>query len=482
MARRPGALPLLSFAMSLWWEARDDATHTLPAAAWRSLGGLAGALTRHADHVLDAMSEEERRAADQLLVRLVSAERTRARVARALLLDTAAAGPHAPRALERLVDAKLVMEVGDQVELAHEALITQWPRLRALIVSSGEDRAFRERVAAAARQWDVQGRPQGALWSDEQAIRLARWFAATNAPLDQLELSFVVAVKRRASRRRIIFRTALASVVLAALTFGLVATANEHEMEKRLRAATERASAKERAYVHSESRRLEDLAAANLERDPTAALRMADASYELEHESSLDVLAWDARARGVAVPLPAPGGLAPGGMPAPTVVVAPQTGFIAATSGGSVIVISPNSRDHASFRATDDPAGAPRAMAFSTSGEMLIVGASTGELSVAHAPAFARESVARCTGAVRRIWVTSGAAFFAQCSAGGGAAQVLWVDPRSKAARPVFEGSLGGTSFASDLHALILVTPDGQRERRRRRRPEPRGAGVVFPE
>ena len=460
LAKQPGALPLLSFAMSVWWDARDEGTHTLPLAAWRSLGGLAGALTRHADHVVGALGEEERLAAEQILVRLVSAEGTRARVPRASLLDAAAAATQAPRALERLIEAKLVVEAGGDVELAHDALIGQWPRLRALLLSSGEDRAFRERVAAAARQWDVQGRPPGALWSDDQARRLARWFGATNAPLDQVELAFVVAVRRRATRRRAILRAAIASVVLAAISFGLVATANEREMERRLRAATARAEERDQAYRHAESKRLKGVAAANLDRDPTAALRLADASYELEHDSSLDVVAWDARARGIAVPLPAPRASPAKAGPVSVVGVAPKTGTIAAASGGNVVVLSPNSPEHATFTCSDD--ADVHSLAFSPDGAFLAVGSNSGEVSIARAPAFACESVARCSGPVNRLWAASTGALFADCGANRGPAQVLWMDPRSKATRTVFGGDLGAAAIAADRRAFVLLTRDGR--------------------
>jgi WD40 repeat protein len=466
LSRQPGALPLLSFAMSEWWEARDDATRTLPSAAWRAIGGLAGALTRHADRVVEAMGVEERRAADQILVRLVTAERTRTRVARGLLLDAAASGPHAPRALERLVGAKLVVETGDDVELAHEALITVWPRLRGLLVSSGEDRAFRERVAAAARQWDQQGRPRGTLWSEEQAQRLGRWFAATNAPLDQVELAFVEAVRRHAARRRIAVRAAVVLVTLAALAFGFVATANEHEMAKRLGAAEARATDRERAYVHAESRRLKGVAAANLERDPASALRLTDASYELEHDRSLDVLAWDARTRGIAVPMPgfARDGTSPASpgrgqrLDAALVRTSAENGLIAAASGANVYVVSPKSAEHASLRASTDPGVAVRSTAFSPDGQVLFVGTSDGRISSTPSSPFSLSDVARCPGPVRHLWPLSRDAVFAECGATSGG-RLVWA--ARGASRDVFEGAIGGAAYARDARILLVATRDG---------------------
>jgi hypothetical protein len=338
VARTPSGLPLLSFAMAAWWEARDEATRTLSSSAWASLGGLTGALTRHGDRVLETMGEDSRRVAEQILVRLVSAERTRTRISRGLLLDAAASGAGAALVLERLLKAKLVHESAGELELVHEALITQWPRLRELITSSGDDRAFRERVGAAARQWEAQGRPDGALWTGDQAMRLGRWFTATGAALDQLELAFVEAVRRRATRSRADARSLVAGAVLVALSYGVVAKSHEREMRRRLDAANARLAERKAMYVRAETGRLNDLTAFELAHDPAAAIRHATASYELEHDPTLDPMAWNARALGVAVALPA--------MKGPVTAVQVTAHSIAAVGGGSVQVLATASSRH----------------------------------------------------------------------------------------------------------------------------------------
>ncbi|MCA9647879.1 MAG: serine/threonine-protein kinase PknK, partial [Myxococcales bacterium] len=66
----PEVLPLLSFALSAWWRHRDEQRHVLTRASWQRIGGIAGALVIHAEQVLEGMRPEERRAAEQLLVRL----------------------------------------------------------------------------------------------------------------------------------------------------------------------------------------------------------------------------------------------------------------------------------------------------------------------------------------------------------------------------------------------------------------------------
>src|SRR6185436_2495058 len=65
----PGGLPLLSFTLAELWEARDVAARTIRAEALAALGGVAGALTRHADRLLASLGADERDAARRILLR-----------------------------------------------------------------------------------------------------------------------------------------------------------------------------------------------------------------------------------------------------------------------------------------------------------------------------------------------------------------------------------------------------------------------------
>ncbi len=385
-ARTPAALPLLSFAMASWWQARDEARRLLPTAAWTSLGGLGGALARHGDSVLASLGPEERAAAEQILLRLVSADGTRARATRTTLVDPAAAGAGAERALDRLLSTKLLHESEGEITIVHEALLTQWPALRELLASAGEDRAFRERVAAAARGWDAQGRPDGALWTDDQAGRLLRWFADTPSALGQNELAFVDAVRQRVSRRRLLVRSGVFSALAVAVTFALVTRRSEHELRERLAAATLHERKLEADYRRAEGARLRALAERQLGEDPALALTTAFESYAQEPSPALDVIAWRVRYRGLPAPLP----LHPGGS---LFALFSRPGDWIATGGtdGSVHVLGSSRADHARLQLSPDGKSRPHSVAFGTG--VLAVGSSVGELIVARAPAFSPEIV-----------------------------------------------------------------------------------------
>jgi hypothetical protein len=93
----PGGLPLLQFTLTELWDARDAGARMIRAEALAALGGVEGALTRHADQLLTGLGARERDAARRILLRLVTAEGTRARRSEAELLSEGA-GRDAERA------------------------------------------------------------------------------------------------------------------------------------------------------------------------------------------------------------------------------------------------------------------------------------------------------------------------------------------------------------------------------------------------
>jgi hypothetical protein len=128
------ALALLSYVLDELWRRRDG--EVLTHAALDAAGGVNGALSRHADAVVDALDEPARAQARRILVRLVSfgsdrSSGTRRREEAALLRSRRA--PEAwDRAVDALIDARLVVRRSDgpvTLEVAHEAIIRHWDRL-----------------------------------------------------------------------------------------------------------------------------------------------------------------------------------------------------------------------------------------------------------------------------------------------------------------------------------------------------------------
>ena len=73
-----GALPLLAFALARLWEKRDRETGLLTRQAYQDIGGVGGALARHAEATIDRIGVERIPIVRELFRNLVTAEGTRA--------------------------------------------------------------------------------------------------------------------------------------------------------------------------------------------------------------------------------------------------------------------------------------------------------------------------------------------------------------------------------------------------------------------
>ena len=472
------SLPLVSFVMASWWARRDEAARVLPTSAYEALGGLAGALAQHADAVVDAMGVREQEQAFSMLARLVSAEGTRVRFTRAALLDPAAMGSGAEAVLDRLLSARLVVEAGGEIEIVHESLATAWPRLRALLRESGEDRGHRERLARAAREWDAQGRPEGMLWTGEAAALLLRWVEHTAAPLGQLDLAFFDEVRRRGARRRMLARTAAVAVGLVAVTAVLVTKRTARELEQELTASQGRAAALSASFRHAEGGRLRFAAEARLRADPAAALADAHASWDLSHDPSLDVLAWQARALGRAVPLP------PHGRGETLVALSRDGARVASAGGGTVHVLTARGPERSSFRVSAAHGSRATALAVSPEGASVAVGTSGGEIVFAEAPDWKPVVAGRCEGEI--AWVdVRGSSVVARCARSP--LGVVRLDARSRELHGLATGRLEHAALAADADRWAGIDADGRlvvgalgrRETAERRLQEP-AVGVAL--
>ncbi len=181
-----GGLPLLQFALAELWEGRDEAQRVIPERALAEVGGVVGALARHADGVIAGLRPATRDAARATLLRLVTAEGTRARRTEVELLGEGAERAEGRAALDALVRGRLLVAgraeegEGAAYTIAHEALLTGWDTLQGWLRRGVEARAIQQRLERASIDWERLGRPVDALWS---AVRLGE-----AAALDEAEL------------------------------------------------------------------------------------------------------------------------------------------------------------------------------------------------------------------------------------------------------------------------------------------------------
>ncbi len=187
----PGALPLLSTALTELWERRVDDRLTL--AAYIGAGGLRGAVSRLAERAYTALEEDDRAAARVLLMRLAGPgegdRATRRRVPWAEL--DALADPRVRAVVAPLAHARLLSVGTDHVEVAHEALFREWPRLRGWLEVEAEARAVQRRLVVAAAEWDAGGREDAELWRGSRLVAGTDFVAAHTRETTDVERSFV---------------------------------------------------------------------------------------------------------------------------------------------------------------------------------------------------------------------------------------------------------------------------------------------------
>ena len=180
---RPGALPMLSHALLETWRRRRG--RLLILAAYEETGGVRGAIAATAEEVYGGLSAEQSRAARRILLRLIApgdgTADTRRPASRA---ELGSGARDVLDVLERLAAARLVTLDGDTVELAHEALITGWPRLAGWIEEGRDRLRAQRRLGEAARGWEELGRDPGALYRGTRLDRAEELFARQENPGD----------------------------------------------------------------------------------------------------------------------------------------------------------------------------------------------------------------------------------------------------------------------------------------------------------
>jgi serine/threonine protein kinase len=256
VAAAPGALPLLQFAASELWLLRDRERRLLTRQSYRTMGGIAGTLTSHADTVLAAMPSTRLARARAILERLVTSDRTRAIATMAELRELPGDAGDMEQVVNHLVDARLLVIEGEgeerTVELVHESLIHGWPTLARWLDENRDDAAFLARLRTAAAQWENSDCDEGMLWRGEPAREALAWRVRQRGQLGQLgrrERAYLDAVQSLATRtvrrrRQLVAGTMATLCMLLAAAGTALVWIQRAEAESRAQAALARANAR----------------------------------------------------------------------------------------------------------------------------------------------------------------------------------------------------------------------------------------------
>ncbi|MEJ1930266.1 caspase family protein [Nostoc sp. NIES-2111] len=180
----PGSLPLLQYTLTELWRNRE--VNRLTLAEYSRLGGVKGTLQKRADEIYDALgSKEEQATAKRIFIELTQlgegTEDTRRQVFKTDLVNPQQSEEVVEQVLMKLTDARLVVTSELQargesqktvtvVDVAHEALIRHWPRLRSWVSENRAAIRIERKIEAASQEWESKNKSKDYLFTGSKLV------------------------------------------------------------------------------------------------------------------------------------------------------------------------------------------------------------------------------------------------------------------------------------------------------------------------
>ncbi|MFD8498882.1 helix-turn-helix domain-containing protein [Amycolatopsis sp. NPDC059657] len=203
---QPGMLPLLSHALLETWHRRRG--NALILSGYESTGGIERAVAQTSEHVFTTLSPAQQQLTRQIFLRLTAlgegTEDTKRRLSRDELDDD----PDIDIALGKLADARLITLDEHGIDIAHEALIRSWPRLREWLTEDREALRVHRRITEAAEAWEALDHDAGSLYRGARLAIAQDWATTHEEVLSKKERQFLddssaaETAERAATRKR----------------------------------------------------------------------------------------------------------------------------------------------------------------------------------------------------------------------------------------------------------------------------------------
>ncbi|WP_344890138.1 AAA family ATPase [Nonomuraea antimicrobica] len=224
-AEQPGGLALLAHALRQTWlrHIGDELRLT----DYHAIGGVRGAVAQSAERVYAHSTSTEQRILRGVFLRLTAlgegTDDTRRRIGRSELRGLAPTGD-IDRLLEELASARLVVLDEQTVDIAHEAVILAWPRLRRWLIDDRASLRAHRRITQAVEIWRESGHDRSALYRGGQLAAARAWARSHPEDLNEREMAFLAAGVAAHRRRRWMARSLVGVVTALAVlaTIGAV--------------------------------------------------------------------------------------------------------------------------------------------------------------------------------------------------------------------------------------------------------------------
>ena len=205
VGQEPGALPLLSHALLETWQRRRGRILTLN--GYTASGGVSGAIAETAESIFaDRFNHRQQNIARRIFLRLTelgdetAAGDTRRRAAFSELILKPEEAEETLTVLKALADARLIITNTDAAEVAHEALIREWPTLRGWLEDNREGLRLHRHLTKVAQEWLSGDREPDVLYRGVRLAQAREWAATHTEEINALEKEYMEASLAEAER------------------------------------------------------------------------------------------------------------------------------------------------------------------------------------------------------------------------------------------------------------------------------------------
>jgi hypothetical protein len=223
-AAEPGQLPLVESLLTELWARREGGYLTLR--AYEEAGGVAGVVATHAEAVVAGFDPADADRLRRAFTALAGPDRD-GRFVRRPLRWTEMPADLRPLVLRlaagRLVVVERAADGQETIQLAHQALIAHWPRLRDWLTEDRDFLAWRDQVGQQRERWEETGRDDGALLRGAALATALDRLPARVADVPAPDVDFVQRSRTRQRREMRRWRIVTAVLAVATLTAGVLA-------------------------------------------------------------------------------------------------------------------------------------------------------------------------------------------------------------------------------------------------------------------
>lgn len=192
----PGALPLMAYTLNELYHACENSKH-LTHAVYQAMGGVQGVIAQRAETIFNQkLDDEAKMLLPHLFRELVEVDELGVATRRRAYIDDLSSNKAIARVIDALTDARLLFKSSGRnkrptVEVAHEALMHNWPRLAGWIEETQDDLRLLRQVRLAAYEWETHQHNPAFLWLHERLSPVYDMIERIHPELDAVVQDFI---------------------------------------------------------------------------------------------------------------------------------------------------------------------------------------------------------------------------------------------------------------------------------------------------